>query len=437
MGSPYAGHLEALRERYAAKRPRSAALFQRAAGVLPGGSTRSVLDLQPFPFRVATASGARLVDVDGHEYLDLLGDFTAGLLGHDPGPVAAAVTARLADGWSLGATHTDEIRLAELVCARFPSIEQVRFTNSGTEANLMALQLARHATGRDRIVVFDGAYHGGLLYFGRGGEALRAPFAFDVLPYNDPDAFGAMLADHGDAVAAVLVEPMMGAGGCIPAAPGFLEALRAGCDRHGALLVFDEVMTSRMSTGGAQQRLGVLPDLTTLGKYLAGGMTFGAFGGGAHLMAAFDPARGGTLTHGGTFNNNVVSMAGGVAALGEVLTGSALDGVFERGERLRPEVAALVADLGMAVTGWGSMMAFHAVRRPVRSPADAAAGDPVLVEVVFHELLDRGVYIAPRGFVALSLAVTDDDLAVFTAALGEAVQSVASSTEQRPPAFDA
>jgi glutamate-1-semialdehyde 2,1-aminomutase len=415
--------------RYADRRPVSRDLFERASAVMPGGTTRSVLDVRPFPFRVAEAHGARLVDVDGHEYVDLLGDFTAGLLGHDPGPVAAAVSDRLSHGWSLGATHTDEVRLAELVCARFPSIEQVRFTNSGTEANLMAVQLARHATARDRIVVFDGAYHGGLLYFGSGGEALRAPFAFDVAHYNDLSSVTERFVDHGGEIAAVLVEPMMGAGGCIPASPGFLAGLRSLCDSHGALLVFDEVMTSRMQHGGAQSRLGVLPDLTTLGKYLAGGMTFGAFGGRSDLMAAFDPARGGTLSHGGTFNNNVVSMAGGVAALAEVLTPAALDELFDRGEAMRHRVADVVqrSGLPMCVTGWGSMMTLHAITGPVTSPADLAGADPVLKELVFHELLHRGVYVAPRGFVALSLAVTDDDVDTFVTALDETLTSLAAA----------
>ena len=310
MSSDLAPLLEAARQRYADRRPRSKELFERATAVLPGGSTRSVLDVDPFPFRIASASGSRIVDVDGHEYIDFLGDYSAGLLGHDPTVVSAAVHAALDRGWSFGGVHVDEIRFAEAVCARFPSIEQVRFTNSGTEANLMAIQLARHHTGRDRVVVVDAAYHGGLLYFGHGGEALLAPFDFERITYNVLEGLTEVIDDR---VAAVLVEPMMGSAGCIPATPAFLTALRGACDAAGALLIFDEVMTSRMSVGGVQARTGVIPDLTTLGKYLAGGMTFGAFGGRADVMAAFDPARGGTLTHGGTFNNNVVTMAAGAA----------------------------------------------------------------------------------------------------------------------------
>jgi glutamate-1-semialdehyde 2,1-aminomutase len=417
------GRLASAHERYAAKRPRSQALFEQACRVLPGGSTRSVLDFNPFSFRVSRAEGSRLVDVDGLEYIDFLGDYSAGLLGHDPGPVAAAVHAALDRGWSFGATHVDEIRLAELVCQRFPSIDLVRFTNSGTEANLMALQLARHCTGRNRIAVFDGAYHGGLLYFGHGGEALQAPFDYVRLPYNDLDGVRAVL---DESVAALIAEPMMGAAGCIPAEPGFLAGLREVCDRTGALLIFDEVMTSRVGGGGVQLRSGVQPDLTTLGKYLAGGMTFGAFGGRAELMAAFDPHRGGELTHGGTFNNNVVTMAGGVAALSELLTADVLEALFGRGESLRARVADVLgrSSLPMCVTGMGSMFTIHTVAGPVRSPADTDRADPVLKELLFHHLIDRGIFIAARGFVAMSLAITHDDCDRFVDALTDAVASI-------------
>jgi glutamate-1-semialdehyde 2,1-aminomutase len=422
MESYYTQHVADAERRYATKRPRSAELMERAATVMPGGSTRSVLDMRPFPFRVASASGARLVDVDGHEYRDFLGDYSAGLLGHDPGPVEDAVRAALERGWSYGGVHTDEIRFAEAVVERFPSIDQVRFTNSGTEANLMAIQLARHHTGRDRVVVCDLAYHGGLLYFGHGGEALLAPFDFRRIEFNDVAGVAAVDTD----VAAVLVEPMMGAGGCIPATDEFLRALRSRCDEVGALLVFDEVMTSRMSSGGQQARCGVIPDLTTLGKYLAGGMTFGAFGGRADVMSAFDPARGGALTHGGTFNNNVVTMAAGAAAMRELLSADVLDALFRRGEELQRRLGEVFArsSLPLSVTGLGSLMSIHTVDGPVTSPRDLAATDPELKQLLFHELVDRGCYLAARGYIALSAAITDADCDGFVAAVTDAVATI-------------
>ena len=424
MANRFDAALDRAKARYAAQRPKSNELFERAAVVMPGGSTRSVLDFQPFPFRIASATGSRITDIDGHEYIDLLGDYSAGLLGHDPGPVEAAVIATLDRGWSFGGVHTDEVRFAEAVVDRFPSIEQVRFTNSGTEANLMAIQLARHHTGRDRVVVCDFAYHGGLLYFGHGGEALLAPFDFARLRFNDLDDVGRVV---DDSAAAVLVEPMMGAAGCIPATLEFLRALRSRCDETGALLIFDEVMTSRMSTGGVQARTGVTPDLTTLGKYLAGGMTFGAFGGRADVMGAFDPARGGGLTHGGTFNNNVVTMAAGAAALGELLTADVLDALFDRGESLQTRLTEVFAasPLPLCVSGMGSLMTIHAVDGPVSSPHDLADADPMLKELLFHELLERGIYLAPRGYMALSVAIGDDDCDRLVAAVAESVAAIA------------
>ena len=411
-------------QRYAAVRPKSHELFVQANAVMPGGSTRSVLDVRPFLFRVASAADAHLTDVDGHTYIDFLGDYSAGLLGHNPAPIASAVHDALTRGWSYGGVHVDEIRLAQTVVERFPSIDQVRFTNSGTEANLMAVQLARHHTGRDRIVVCDHAYHGGLLYFGQGGESLLAPFDFDRINYNDLDGMAAITSE----TAAVLVEPMMGAAGCIPATTEFLSALRRRTDETGTLLIFDEVMTSRMSIGGQQLRTGIDPDLTTLGKYLAGGMTFGAFGGRADVMAAFDPAQGGTLTHGGTFNNNVVTMAAGAAALRELLSGEVLDQLFTRGDSLRERISQLLAQtpLPLCVTGLGSMMALHTVNGPVTSPHDLANSDRELTQLLFHELLHRGCYIAPRGFIALSIAITDADCDILVDAMADAISAIAA-----------
>lgn len=410
--------LTAARDRYVVAHPRSAALAERAQRVLPGGNTRSVLHIDPFAFRVAAAEGAYLHDVDGHRYLDLLGDYSAGLLGHDPAPVAAAVRSRLDRGWALGAMAEAEIVLAEAVAARFPSIEQVRFTNSGTEANLMAIVTARHATGRDRVVVFDGGYHGGLLYFGPSGAGVRAPFEYAVLPYNDTEALERELADHGDRTACVLVEPMLGASGCIPATRSFLQAARTATRDAGAVLVFDEVMTSRLSVGGAQGLLGITPDLTTLGKYLAGGLTFGAFGGSRDLMAAFDPAAGG-LSHGGTFNNNALTMAAGAVVHEIVTVDGWLDALTARGDRLRERLTELfgASSLPFSATGWGSLCAIHPVTGPVASPADLKGADDRWRQLFFHDLLDGGFYLAPRGYLALSAAVTDDDLDRFVDAV--------------------
>lgn len=398
--------LVAAHDSYADKRPRSAALASAAAKVMPGGNTRTVLHFDPFPFRVAHAEGSVLVDVDGHRYVDLLGNYTAGLFGHQVPAIRDAVVAQLDRGWAIGATHELEVKLAELVCARFESVEQVRFTNSGTEANLMAIGTAIHVTGRRRIVVFEEGYHGGVLTFAHGIGPLNVPHDFVLLPYNDITAVSAMFADAGDEIAAVLVEPMQGSGGCVPADPAFLRALRDLCSEHGSLLIFDEVMTSRLHPGGAQALFGVLPDMTTLGKYLAGGMTFGAFGGRRRLMAAFDPASGGALSQAGTFNNNVISMAAGVAALRDVLTPDALIALNRRGDDLREYLGVTFAGAGLPMTTIG-----------VGSLLNVNAADDRWVELFFHAMLDAGFYLAQRGMIALALDVTGEQLDAFTTAV--------------------
>jgi glutamate-1-semialdehyde 2,1-aminomutase len=411
--------VSAATRRYIDAHPRSAELAERAARVMPGGNTRSVLHFEPFAFRVERADGAHLHDVDGHTYLDLLGDYSAGLLGRRR-EVAGVVRAVLDRGWSYGATSEPEAAFAEVVVARFPSIDLVRFTNSGTEANLMALLTARHATGRDRVVVFDGAYHGGLLNFTPAAAPLRAPFDFAVLPYNDVAAVEAEFAARGGQIASVLVEPMLGAAGCLPGDPAFLAALRRLTAASGTVLIFDEVMTSRLAVGGAQELLGITPDLTTLGKYLAGGLSFGAFGGRRDLMAAFDPRAGG-LTHGGTFNNNAFTMAVGAAVHESLIDAATLAAVNKRGDALRDGLNDVFGDspLPFSATGWGSFVNVHPVRGPINAPADLRAVDPRWRELFFFELLEAGFYLAPRGYLALTMDVTDDEVDRFLAAVGE------------------
>ena len=369
---------------------------REARKVMPGGNTRSVLHFDPFPFRVASAEGPHLVDVDGHQYVDLLGNYTAGLLGHSPAPVRRAVSAALETGFSLGATHTVEIEAARLITERFPSVEQVRFTNSGTEANLMALALAKPLTKRQQILAFRHGYHGGVLAFSPESSPMNVPHDFVVVPFNDVEATRHAFTSSPNGIAAVIVEPVQGGAGCIPSAPGFLAELRQLCDQNGTLLIFDEVMTSRLAPGGAQELLSVLPDLTTLGKYLAGGLTFGAFGGRADLLAAFDPDAGGELSQAGTFNNNVLSMTAVVATLTEILTPEVIREVNERGDRLRESLNEIFGShhCPFEATGVGSMVAIH-------------AEEPDL-ELFFHAMLDMGWYLARRGFIALSLEISDD-----------------------------
>src|SRR5262249_17241421 len=245
----------------------------------------------PAPRPPARRAGARLWDLDGHEYVDMLGEFTAGIFGHTNQVIRSAVIAALDHGIDLSGHTVVEAELARVICDRFPSIKFVRFTNSGTEANLMALAAATAFTGRRQILVFQGGYHGAVLSFARGGSPTNVPHDFIVSPSNDVAGTERLIETHGDQLAAILVEPMLGSGGCIPGDRRFLEALRDASSACGAVLIFDEVMTSRLSAGGLQQALGITADLTTLGKYLGGGLSFGAFGGRHDILEQLLPRR--------------------------------------------------------------------------------------------------------------------------------------------------
>jgi glutamate-1-semialdehyde 2,1-aminomutase len=408
--------------RYVAANPRSQARHAEAARSLPGGNTRSILFYPPFPVTMTRGEGARLWDLDGHEYLDLLGEYTAGLYGHSDPVIKAAVEEALADGILLGAPNRYEAELARLMCDRFPSLDLVRFCNSGTEANLNALSGARAATGRSHILVFEGAYHGGMLSFAHRSSSqkpsMSIPFPYLFARYNDLEGTLALIERHAHDLAAIILEPMMGAGGCIPAAPEFVQGLRDAASRHGIILIFDEVMTSRLSPGGLQAKLGVIPDMTTFGKYLGGGMSFGAFGGRASIMGRFDPSRPDALPHSGTYNNNVLTMAAGVAGLSRVFTPEAADALTARGERLKARLNAVGERRGVPVqvTGVGSILCMHFQEQPIREPDDTLH-TPAAARALFQlEMLARGFYVARRGFIALSLPLTEADYDAFATA---------------------
>jgi len=407
--------------RYVAANPKSRARHLEAARSLPGGNTRSILYYAPFPVTIARGEGARLFDLDGHEYLDFLGEYTAGLYGHSDPVIRAAVEQALKDGIVLGAPNRYEAELARLMCARFPSLDMVRFCNSGTEANLNALSGARAATGRSHVMVFEGAYHGGMLSFAHGTSPMNIPFPYVVGRYNDLERTLGLIERHEHELAAIVIEPMMGAGGCIAAEPEFLAGLRAAASRHGIVLIFDEVMTSRLGPGGLQAKLGILPDMTTFGKYLGGGMSFGAFGGRAEIMSRFDPSLPDALPHSGTYNNNVLTMAAGVAGLSKVFTPEAADTLSATGERLKVRLNRIGErrDVPVQTTGVGSILCMHFQRQPIHQPDDTEH-TPAAARALFHlEMLARGFYVARRGFIALSLPLTASDYDAFAAAFDD------------------
>jgi len=409
------------RQLYAAARPESARIHLLARSVLPGGNTRSVLFYTPFPTAMARGEGCYLEDVDDHRYVDFCGEYTAGLFGHSQPRIQAALHAAIDRGLNLSAVGEREGQLAALLCARFPSLQRVRFTNSGTEANMMALGAARAFCGRSRILAFRGGYHGALLTLAGGGSPINSPIPVTLADYNDTQQAIETLHTHGSEIGAVILEPMLGAGGCIPATPEFLAALRAATREAGTLLIFDEVMTSRHSSGGLQKLRGVTPDLTTLGKYVAGGMSFGAFGGRGDVMDLFDGHRPGALVHSGTFNNNVMTMAGATVAMGEIFNASAADALFARGEILRARLNTICRERGveMHFSGLGSMMQPHFRKGPIERPYAITPEEEALRELYFFDLLAAGIYIARRGMIAMSLPIGDSECDRLLAAVEE------------------
>ena len=411
---------------YKALHPNSARLHASAARHMPGGNTRSVLHYSPFPLTWAGGRGSRLKDADGLDYLDLLGEYSAGLYGHSNPIIQRALKQAIDDGMVLGGPNLYEARLAEAIRGRFPSIDLIRFTNSGTEANLMALSAVRALMpGRPKLMAFYGAYHGSVFYFRRGKSKLNVPFDWLIGEYNDVEGTRALLRAHAAELAGVIVEPMLG-GGCIPASREFLSMLREECTANGIVLIFDEVMTSRLSPGGLQGLLDIRPDMTTLGKYLGGGASFGAFGGSRDIMERFDPDRPDSFGHAGTFNNNVLSMAGGLAGLTEVFTPAEVTRLNAMGDRLRERLNAAARGRGghLQATGVGSLLGIHFSQRQIRSGADIEAEDPTAamsrrsLESLFHlEMLNHGYYVARRGYLALSLPTTDAECEGFAAAV--------------------
>ncbi len=389
--------------------------------MLPGGSTRTILHHAPFPLTFVSGEGGTLTDADGHTYVDLIGDYTAGLLGHSEKRVHAAVADALATNTSVGGVHPAEIRFAELVCNRFGH-QRVRFTNSGTEANLMAITLSRIVTGRSMIMVMYGGYHGGVFFYSHGNAPWNAPFPTIVAPYNDLQGCEELIDEWALDLAAVIVEPMLGSG-CVPADARFLSGLANATQQVGAIFIADEVMTSRHGPRGLADLLGVRPDIATFGKYLAGGFSFGAFAGRAELLDHFDATKPDSIPHAGTFNNNVATMSAGCIVLSELFTSDSAISLTARGEELRARIDDVLHQhkLPLTITGFGSMNAVHARAHPPQNGTDLLDRDPHLQEALFLSLLQRGVYTAPRGSLNLGLAITEWDLDHYLNALDDSL----------------
>lgn len=428
---------------YRARTPRSAECFAAAGEVLPGGDSRSTLHHAPYPTYLARGLGARVVDVDGNELVDLTFNHTALVHGNAHPEVLAAAKRRLQDGTCFSGPVPEQVAVAERLVARVPGLERVRFCASGTEATLHAVRAARAFTGRPLIAKAEGAYHGSQddvfvsthprpdqagpverpnavpRAAGLGRTALTDTVVF---PFNDAEAAGARLREVGDQLAAVLVEPVMGSAGMIPAEPGFLAALRAVCDEVGALLVVDEVITLRLAVGGGQEHARVVPDLSCFGKMLGGGFPLGAFGGSAEVMAGFDPTGpdGPLVGHPGSMNAWALGLVAAGVTL-DLLTHRAIVELADLGEEARQRFRAVVADHGapVTVTGVGSLFGLHVTAGPVGTFRDTWAEDRRLALALYLGLLNEGVLTDPRGAGCLSTVSTRGDVDIAAAALDQ------------------
>jgi glutamate-1-semialdehyde 2,1-aminomutase len=429
------GALREAEETYIAGNPESQRYFTEATGSMPGGNTRTVLHFDPFPLTFVDAEGAYVTDADGHRLLDLMGEYTAGLYGHSEPAIEQAVISALKKGIVLSGPNSVEAKFAQALCDRLPAIERIRFCNSGTEANVYALSAARAFTGRDEVIVMENGYHGGVLYFA-GDCPLNLPMPFHRTAYNDAAAAARLIRERGNRLAAVILEPMLGGGGCFPATAEFLRTLREETEAVGALLIFDEVMTSRLAPGGLHGQHGLRPDLVTLGKYLGGGLTFGAFGGREDIMARFDPRSPDAWPHAGTFNNNILTMAAGYAGLTQVLSPEAMASLNAKGDLLRSELSARMQrlDLPVKVTGLGSMTAYHFCNVQPTSPADLPAVPSELKAFMHLDLLAKSHYIARRGMINLSLPMTETNVLAFADAFEDAIAVHATLIRNSVPA---
>jgi glutamate-1-semialdehyde 2,1-aminomutase len=421
-------------------------LFQQALPLMPGGvnsPVRAFKSVGGEPFFAKRAEGAYLIDVDGNRYIDYIGSWGPMIAGHAHPKVIEAVDAVMRDGLSFGVPNALEVTMAQTITRLVPSCEMVRMVNSGTEATLSAIRLARGATGRNRIVKFEGCYHGHgdsfLVKAGSGMLTLGVPTSPGVpkaladltltLTYNDFEGASRLFAEFGTDIAGVIVEPVVGNANCILPAEGYLKHLRALCTLYGSQLIFDEVMTGfRVALGGAQALYGVTPDLTTFGKIIGGGMPVGAYGGRADLMRQIAPS--GPIYQAGTLSGNPVAMAAGLATLELIQAPGFYDSLAIKTQRLREGLEQAARDAGIAFTTTGvcAMFGLYFCEAPINGYADAMRSDSARFNAFFHGMLKRGVYFAPSAFEAgfLSSMHGDNEIAHTLAAAREVFAEIAT-----------
>jgi glutamate-1-semialdehyde 2,1-aminomutase len=422
---------EQIISRYVGRTAASQALTKRASQVLPGGDTRTGVFYKPYPAFMVAGQGNIVTDLDGNQYLDLMNNYTSLVHGHAHPALLEAARGQLPNGAVYASPMLGQVELAELICARVPSVEQLRFTNSGTEATMLALRAARAYTGRSGIIKMQGAYHGShdlaAAVDPETDRGIPAGLHQDLYfaPFNDLAAVEALLEAHPATIAAIIVEPVPNAGGLPLPLPGYLQGLRDLASQHGALLIFDEVVTLRLHAGGYQALAGVTPDLTAMGKIIGGGFAVGAFGGRRAIMEQFNPTHPDHLAHSGTFNGHSVTMAAGLASLRQ-LDQAAIDRINALGASLARGFDDAFVEAGIAgsTTSAGSLVQVHWRTGPIVDMQDVgagfrAAGDlPLLLHL---ELMNRGIYAAARGEYNISTVMTAADITravdTFSAAL--------------------
>jgi glutamate-1-semialdehyde 2,1-aminomutase len=427
-------------ELYRLRTPGSRRHLAEARQYLPGGDSRSPLFYPPYPAVLDRGEGCWVFDIDGNRLLDFTGNHSALIHGYGHPDVLNAIQQQLRKGTCFAGSTEPQLRLAKLLCDRIPSLDLVRFANSGTEATMYAIRAARAFTGRHLIAKVEGGYHGSLdemmvsvhpsaTEAGDRSQPRAAPSSqglppaavsqVTVLPFNDLDGAAAVIESQREELAAVLVEPVLASAGMIPAERDYLDMLREMTSRFGIVLIFDEVVSLRVAFGGAQESFGVSPDLTCLGKLIGGGFPLGAFGGKADIMALFDPSHGRpAIPHPGSYNAHPIGMVAGAATL-ELMTPQAIDFLNTRGAALRQNLAAVFAEAGVAgqITGLGSLFGMHLTDQPVRCYRDTLGSRTDLRHQIFLGLFNEGVLIDPRGVGNLSTVTGDTEIERFGAAL--------------------
>lgn len=436
------------RHAYLAPSSASAQLAERARRVMPGGNTRTTVYQAPHPPYAARGQGAVIVDADGEERLDFINNYTSLMHGHADPDITAAVIEQLQYGTAFAMPTEPEVALAELLAERIPSVEQVRFTNSGSEAVMMAVKAARAFTGRPKILKFEGCYHGSYDFvevsmttteehWGEP-EPPSVPYSHGTPPavldtvivsrFNDIDLTERLIERHRDELAAVLIDPMPMRAGLVPAEIPFLQRLREMTAQYGIVLIFDEVISLRTAYGGTQSLLGVTPDLTTMAKIIGGGFPVGALGGSRDVMAVFDPSQSyPRAPHGGTFNANPVTMVAGLAAMRK-LTPEAFDRLATLGAMLREGLAEALdgARIPGQVTGMGSLFHVHPHDRPIRDyrGSVAAPGERTQLAKIHAGLMARGIITAPQLMGCLSTPMGEGEVGAFVEAFVDSIRDV-------------